>query len=338
MFTAILGRLSAGENLSQQEMTGAMDAVMEGEVPDEQIALFLTSLRAKGETVEEIAGAAASLRKHMTRIRTRHKGVIDTCGTGGTGSRLFNVSTTAALVTAAAGVPVAKHGNRAVTSKSGSADVLAALGVNIAAEQACVEWCLDELGICFCFAPLSHPAMKRVAEVRRKLGVPTIFNLLGPLANPAGAPFQLLGVGRAELRATMAKALARLGTTHAAVVSGDGQLGEVTIAGRTHVTEDCSDGSTKEHRWTAEDFGLNSVSSLTSIEVDDAQQSAAVVRDVLAGNRGLARDIVVANAAAALWVAGKAESLMSGAQLAQQAIDSGEAQNLLERLVQMTNV
>ena len=198
------------------------------DVSDEQIALLLTALHVKGETVEEIAGAAASLRKHMTPIRTRHSNVIDTCGTGGGGSKLFNISTTAALVTAAAGVPVAKHGNRAVTSRSGSADVLSALGVNIAADVATVERCLDELGICFCFAPLMHPAMKRVAEVRARLGMQTIFNLLGPLTNPAGAPFQLLGVARTELRETLARALALLGTQRAVVVSAEGNLGEVT--------------------------------------------------------------------------------------------------------------
>src|SRR5262245_21614903 len=226
MFTDTLGRLSAGENLTQDEMTAAMDAVMDGRIADEQIGLFLTALSAKGETVEEIAGAARSLRKHMTPIRTRHAVVVDTCGTGGVGSKLFNISTAAALVTAAAGVPVAKHGNRAVTSRTGSADVLSALGVNIAAESSCVERCLDDLGICFCFAPLAHPSMKRVADVRRRLGRPTIFNLLGPLCNPAAAPYQLLGVGRPELRQTIAKALAILGTRRSVVVSGQSGLGE----------------------------------------------------------------------------------------------------------------
>ncbi len=201
MFTAILGRLSGGENLSLEEMTAAMDAVMDGEIADEQIGLFLTALRAKGETVDELAGAALSMRKHMTRIRTRHEVVIDTCGTGGGGSKLFNISTAAALVTAAAGVPVAKHGNRAVTSRSGSSDVLAALGVNIAADVARVEKCLDELGICFCFAPLMHPSMKRVSTVRQKLGVPTIFNLLGPLANPAGGAVSVDGRGEGRVAA-----------------------------------------------------------------------------------------------------------------------------------------
>ncbi|MCC7085623.1 MAG: anthranilate phosphoribosyltransferase [Pirellulales bacterium] len=334
---AVLGRLSGGQNLSQQEMTSTMDAVMRGELPDEQIALLLMALRSKGETVEELAGAAVSLRRYMTRIRSSHEIVIDTCGTGGVGSKLFNISTAAALVVAAAGVPVAKHGNRAVTSRSGSADVLTALGVNIAADVATVERCLHELGICFCFAPMMHPSMKRVGEVRRRLGVPTIFNLLGPLCNPAGAPFQLLGVGKPELRQTLAQALALLGTKRSAVVSGEGNLGEVTIAGTTWVAEVTESGE-KEHRWTAADFGLSASNTLDELAVEDAQQSAAIIRRVLSGDRGVARDIVVANAAAALWVVGKQCSLSANAQLAQHAIDSGAAQDLLQQLARITSM
>jgi anthranilate phosphoribosyltransferase len=337
MITATLGRLAAGENLSQEEMTATIDMVMRGHVTDEQIGLLLTALHAKGETAEELAGAAASLRKHMTPIRTRHRMVVDTCGTGGSGSKLFNISTAAALVTAAAGVPVAKHGNRAITSRTGSADALAALGVNIAADVACVERCLDELGICFCFAPLLHPSMKRVAEVRSRLGIPTIFNLLGPLCNPAGAPFQLLGIGRAELTKTMAEALARLGTQRAAVVHGSGGIGEVTIAGTTQVIEVSSSGVLQEQRWTAEDFGVPTVESLEPIYVEDAGQSAEVIRQLLTGQAGPARDIVVVNAAAALWVAGKTDSLKAAAALAQQAIDTGAAKQLLDRLIESTN-
>ncbi|HEY2762251.1 MAG TPA: anthranilate phosphoribosyltransferase [Pirellulales bacterium] len=337
MFQSTLGRLAAGENLSLDEMTAAMDAVMDGQIVDEQIGLFLMALRAKGETVDELAGAALSLRKHMTRIRSRHEVVIDTCGTGGGGSKVFNISTAAAIVTAAAGVPVAKHGNRAVTSRSGSSDVLAALGVNIAANVSCVERCLDELGICFCFAPLVHPSMKRVSAVRQKLGVPTIFNLLGPLANPAGAPFQLMGVGRPELRPPMAAALARLGTRRSAVVSGGNGLGEVNVAGATEVTEVTSDGSLKEYRWSPADFGLDEAASLDSLTVENAMQSAEMIRKVLAGEHGAARDIVVSNGAAALWIAGKASALTNSAELARQAIDSGAARQLLDRLIQMTN-
>jgi anthranilate phosphoribosyltransferase len=337
MIAATLGRLSAGENLSQSETTAIFDAVMEGQLPEEQLALLLTALRAKGETVEEIAGAAASMRKHMTQIHTRQRTVIDTCGTGGVASKLFNISTAAALVTAAAGVPVAKHGNRAVTSRTGSADVLAALGVNIATDVRCIERCLDELGICFCFAPIMHPAMKQVAEVRRRLGVPTIFNLLGPLCNPANAPFQLLGAGRAELRETMARALARLGTQRSVVVSGDGGLGEVTVAGETQVTEVANDGTLKNYYWKPADFGLPVAQTLEPLIVEGVDQSADLIRRLLAGESGPARDIVLANAAAALWVAGKTNSLPTAVQEAQHAIDSGAAKNLLAQLVELTN-
>ncbi|HTQ40252.1 MAG TPA: anthranilate phosphoribosyltransferase [Pirellulales bacterium] len=337
MLTETLGRLAAGENLSQSEATAVFDAVMEGHVPEEQIALLLTALRAKGETVDEIAGAAASLRKQMTPIRTRHSIVIDTCGTGGGGSKLFNISTAAALVTAATGTPVAKHGNRAVTSRTGSADVLAALGVNIAAEVTCVERCLNELGICFCFAPLVHPSMKRVAEVRRRLGMPTIFNLLGPLCNPAGAPFQLLGVGRPESRPVMAQALAKLGTKHAVVVSGGEGLGEVNIAGPTEATEVMADGSIREFQWIPSLFGLPTADSLDSLVVKNAEQSAEMIREVLAGKPGPARDIVIANSAAATWIAGSETTLQTAASRAKMIIDNGAASRTLANLVAMTN-
>jgi anthranilate phosphoribosyltransferase len=337
MITATLGRLAAGENLSQQEMATTIDMVMRGHVTDEQIALLLTALRAKCETADELAGAAQSLRRHMTPIRTRRQGVIDTCGTGGGGSKLFNISTAAALVTAAAGVPVAKHGNRAITSRTGSADVLAALGVNISADVACVERCLDELGICFCFAPLLHPSMKRVGEVRKRLGVPTIFNLLGPLCNPAGAPFQLLGVGRSKLLRVMAEALAKLGSQHSVVVSGEGEVGEVTIAGQTRMIGVTSDGTLPEQRWTAADFGLAAVETLEPLFVNNAAESAEIIRRVLAGEAGSARDMVGANAAVALWVAGKADLLRAASGLAQQAIDSGAAKELFAQLIKITN-
>jgi anthranilate phosphoribosyltransferase len=207
----------------------------------------------------------------------------------------------------------------------------------MAAEIACVERCLDELGVCFCFAPFMHPSMKRVAEVRKRLGRPTIFNLLGPLCNPAGAPFQLLGVGRAEMQSVIADALALLGTRHSVIVCGQGNLGEVTIAGSTRGIEVLQDGTVRHHCWTAADFGLPAAQSLDDLVVENAERSADVIRSVIAGNAGAARDIVVANAAAAIWIAGKASSLGEGASLAQKAIDSGSAKELLARLVQMTN-
>jgi anthranilate phosphoribosyltransferase len=331
MFNSTLGRLAAGHDLSRDEMAAALDEIMRGEVPEGQIGLLLTLLHEKGETVDEVAGAAAALRKHMTPIRTRRRGVIDTCGTGGDGSDTFNISTAAALVTAAAGVPVAKHGNRKITSRTGSADVLAALGVNIDADVATVTSCLDELGICFCFAPLLHGAMKNVAAVRRKLGFPTLFNLLGPLTNPAGAEYQLLGVGRAEIRPLLAQALQLLGTTRALVVRGDDGLDEVTLRGATQVSE-ATPAGVREFTWTPHDFDLAQY-DLAAIAVEGPEQSADMIGSVLTGRSGVARDIVLVNAAAALWTAGKASSLPEGVSQAAAAIDSGSARDLLDRLV-----
>lgn len=333
--TGILGQLSAGVNLSQEEMTRAIDSVMRGEMSEEEIALLLTALRVKGETVQEIAGAAIAMRRHMTPIRTSRAGLIDTCGTGGDGWRTFNVSTAAAIVTAAAGVPVAKHGNRAVSSRSGSADVLAALGVNIEAEVPVVERCLDRLGICFCYAPKLHPATRRVAAVRQRLGVPTIFNLLGPLSNPAAAPYQLLGVGKSHLHDLLAEVLVVLGITRASVVTGEGQFDEVTIAGATRVTQ-IENGATRELTWQPSDFGLQQ-SPLDGLLVGGPEESAAMIQRVLAGEHSPARDIVVANSAAAILTAGRAESPAAAANLATAAIDSSAARDLLAKWIEQSN-
>jgi anthranilate phosphoribosyltransferase len=319
--------MAAGYDLSQEEMTQIIDQVMSGQVPESEIAVLLTVLRAKGETPAEIAGAAVAMRCHMTPIRTRRTGLVDTCGTGGIGSDLFNISTAAALVTAAAGVPVAKHGNRSITSKSGSADVLTALGVNVDASVETVERCLDQLGICFCFAPKLHPAMKHVSAVRKKLGIPTIFNLLGPLCNPAGAPFQLLGVGKRELHETMAQVLAHLGTRHAVVVHGTDGLGEISLAAPTEVIEVSGD-ALRRFTWKAEDFGLDKADH-ESLKVASPDESARIIRSVLNGDLGPPRDIVVANAAAALWTAGVDSSLLDCAKHAARAIDRGAAQEML---------
>ncbi len=330
MFQDILGRLNAGEDLSMDEMSSVIDLIMCGEVGEEQMGLLLTALKAKGETIEEVAGAATAMRKHMTHIHADQADLVDTCGTGGAGSGTFNISTAAAIVTAAAGVPVAKHGNRAMSGTTGSADVLAELGVNIEASLEAVEKCLKEAGICFCFAQQFHRSMKHVAPVRRKLGFPTIFNLLGPLCNPAGAGFQVLGVGRPEIRELIAGGLARLGTTRAVVVHGEDGLCEVTLSGRTFVTL-IEGGQLSELTWTAEDFGLAAAQKDTML-VDGPAASAAIIRDILAGQPGPTRDIVVANAAAALWVTGRGDSLAECARLAGAAIDSGAADQRLARL------
>jgi anthranilate phosphoribosyltransferase len=329
VITAHLGRVAAGENLSFEEMTDVFDQLLQGSVPEGEIAVLLTALRAKGETADEIAGAAMAMRRHMTPIRTLRQGLIDTCGTGGIGSDLFNISTAAAIVVAAAGVPVAKHGNRSITSKCGSADVLAALGINVEAPVNVVERCLDELGICFCFAPRLHPAMKHVAGVRKKLGVATIFNLLGPLCNPAGATRQLMGVGKRELHQTMADVLARLGTERAVVVHGTDGIGEVSLSAPTEAIEVTPQGM-RQFVWRPEDFGL-ATASRELLRVGGAEDSAGIVRRVLDREAGPPRDIVILNAAAALWTAGVDSAPAKCAERAAEAIDSGAAGRLLAR-------
>jgi anthranilate phosphoribosyltransferase len=334
-FVSLLGHVSGGQNLSAEQMTTAMNAIMSGECDEGQMGLFLTALSAKGETAEEVAGAARAMRAHMTPIRSWYKRLLDTCGTGGGGSDVFNISTTAAIVIAASGVPVAKHGNRSVTSCSGSADVLAELGVNIQATVLQVERCLDELGLCFCFAPLMHPAMKNVAAVRKKLGVRTIFNILGPLSNPAGASHQLVGAGRPELRPLLAAALQLLEVERAMVVSGEDGLGEVTIASATRATVVDRDGQ-HEQTLRPEDFGLQA-SPLDAIRIGGPAQSAALVRSVLAGEAGPARDIVVLNAAAGLMTFNPDLTHRRAAELAAEAIDSQAAAKLLQRLIDLSH-
>ncbi len=329
-FSELLELLRQRRDLTCDQMESAIDACMRGAVEDARIGEFLLALRAKGESVDEIAGAALAMRRHMTPIRSRRSGLLDTCGTGGDASGTFNVSTAAAIVTAAAGVPVAKHGNRSITSKSGSADVLAALGVRIDAPVTSVERCLDELGICFCFAPLLHPAMKHVAAVRRSLGVPTIFNLLGPLCNPAQAPFQLLGVGRRELHEKMAAALRRLAPRRAVVISGDDGLDEVTLTTTTRAFL-VADDALSEFSWRPGDFGLAAAPTLEPARVDGPEASAALIRRVLGGETGVPRDLVVVNAAAALWTSGAHGDPRAAAEAAAASLDSGAALRLLEQ-------
>lgn len=336
MFQTILGRASAGENLTLEESAAAIDAIMQGQCRDEEIGLLLTALRAKGETADEIAGAAGAMRKHMVPIRSRHERLLDTCGPGGTESKTFNISTTAAIVAAAAGVPVAKHGNRSITSRTGSADVLKSLGVNVEASTEQVERCLDELGLCFCYAPLLHPAMKRVAAVRKQLGVRTIFNLLGPLTNPAGANYHLLGVGIPGVRPLLAETLAKLGMRRALVVTGEDGAADVTTGGMTAVTL-VENGELSEMNWTPADFGL-SVSPLNAMEVENPEASAALIREILSGAPGPARDIVVLNAAAALFVVEESEDLKECAARVAEVIDRGAARTLLDELVRVSHL
>ncbi len=324
-----------GVDLTMKESALAIQAMIRLEASEEEMADFLIALSDKGEAMEELAGAAAAIRNDMQRVRTNREVVIDTCGTGGDHSGTFNISTAAAMVAAAAGIAVAKHGNRAITSQSGSADVLRRLGVNIAAPLHVVEACLEELGICFCFAPQLHPAVGNVSHLRRRLGRRTLFNWLGPLCNPANAPYQLLGVGKPELRPVMAGALRKLGTKRGVVVSGADGLDEITLADATLVSQASEEGIV-ELTWQPEDFGIVRA-PIDSLKVDGCESSAQVIRSVLQGNHGPHRDIVVLNAAAALWV-GKVESDLVACRIrVEEAIDSGAASRLLKRLARRTN-
>ena len=331
-----LSRLVRGNDLTQSEAALLLDGLLDDAATDGQIAAVLTALAAKGETVGELAGMAAALRARAVQIKCPHPTFIDTAGTGSSAAKTFNISTAAAFVIAGAGLPVAKHGNRAASSRSGSADVLAALGVNISAASTISEACLSEIGICFMFAPLYHGATARVASVRRELGIHTTFNLLGPLSNPAGAPRQIIGVWRADLAERLAKVLALLGTERAWVVHGADGLDEITVTGKTLVAE-AHKGTVKTFEVGPGDFGL-SQSPLDHLRGGDAQANAEVIREVLSGaRRDEARAIVVANAAAALFVGGLSESLIEAAQRAAQSIDTGAAGKKLEQLVSATN-
>jgi anthranilate phosphoribosyltransferase len=331
-----LARLTRGQNLSRNQASQLLDALLDSEATDAQIAAVLTALTVKGETVDELAGMASSLRARAVRVNCCHQTFIDTAGTGSSGAKTFNVSTAAAFVIAGAGLPVAKHGNRAASSRSGSADVLTALGVNISAAPQLSENCLDEIGICFMFAPLYHGATARVAAIRRELGIHTTFNLLGPLSNPAGAPRQIIGVFRKDLVERLARTLAALGAERAWVVHGEDGLDEITITGRTLVAQ-AHKGKVETFEIGPGDFGL-SQGSLDHMRGGDAETNARVISEVLAGTRrDEARSLVVANAAAALLVGGLADTLLAGARAAEESIDQGAARDKLERLIFLTN-
>jgi anthranilate phosphoribosyltransferase len=293
------------------------------------VGAFLAALRIKGETVDEIAGAADVMRARVDTVRVEREVFVDTCGTGGDNQHTFNISTTAAFAVAGAGVCVAKHGNRSVSSRCGSADVLAALGVNVDAPKSVVERCIEECGIGFLFAPRLHPAFKAVAGIRRELGIRSVFNLLGPLANPAGARHQVMGVYEPRWVPILGGVLAALGARHAFVVHGEG-LDEITVTGMTHVAE-VKGGSVERYAMVPEDLGLRRCEK-SAIVGGDVERNAAMVRDVLSGQKGAPRDAVLANAAAALVAGGAAPDLRSGVKLAADAIDGGAARGKLERL------
>ena len=341
-FNSILKRIIAGESLTRDEAHGLFSQLMDGELAEPQVAGLLVALAAKGETVDEITGAAMAMRDHMVRIDTGGADVVDTCGTGGTGLPTFNISTAAAFVCAGAGAKVAKHGNRTTTRASGSADVLAALGVNLDATPDVVANCLAEANVCFCFAVKCHPAMKYAVPVRKALGVRTIFNVLGPLTNPAGAKRQVMGVFDADLTETIANVHASLGSVRAMILHAEDGLDEISITSLTKISE-LKDGQVKSRVVQPEDFGLRR-GQMKDLLVESPEQSADIIRGILAGKgadgngpAGAARNIVLLNAAAALAVADKAADIPAGLALAAESIDSGAAEAALEKLISISN-
>ena len=335
MIANAIKRIVAGEHLGRDEMYQVFSDVMDGKTTDVQKAALLIGLRMKGETAEEITGAAMAMRERVTPLKVTRTGLVDTCGTGGDGRGTFNISTVAAIVAAAAGASVAKHGNRAVSSSCGSADVLSALGVTIDLDAAAMSRVLDRTGISFLFAPKLHPAMSAVAPIRRELGVRTIFNVLGPLTNPAFAKRQVIGVYARHLVGVVAEALLALDAEHALVVHSDDGLDEISVSAPTHVAE-VKDGTIRSFMVTPDQFGVSTHPG-DALSGGDAAANAAITRAILGGREGAPRDVVVVNAGAALYVSGAASTLRKGAELAAEAIRSGAAQRKLEELIAESN-
>lgn len=328
-------KLRSRENLTREEIETIMQEIMSGQAAKDDIAAFLMALREKGPTVEEITGAARIMRRFVVGIKTRHSRILDTCGTGGDKKNTFNISTITALVVAGAGVVVAKHGNRSISSRCGSADILEAVGVNINIEEERLSACLDELGIAFLFAQQLHPAMKNVAVIRKELGVETIFNILGPLTNPAGATHQILGVYNRDLVEPMAYVLKNLGLQRALVVHGSDGLDEITLSAKTFIGE--YDGrEIISYDVLPEEFGF-SPAKPEDFSGGDLATNVRILEDILDGQKGPKRDIVVINAAYAFYVAEKAKNINEGIALAQDSLDSGKARKKLDELKAFTN-
>ena len=327
--------LLQGKSLSFEAARSLLDVIFEGEVPEVQIAAFLTAMRAKGPTAPEVAGLAKSLRSHAVKVETGIENLVDVVGTGGASVKTFNVSTASALVAAGAGVYVAKHGNRAITSKCGSADVLAELGVKIDPGPEVVAECIKQARIGFMFAPMFHPAMKYVQPIRKSLGFRTVFNILGPLANPADVPALVLGVAEEGLMGMMAEALKMLEIRFALVVHSNG-LDEISTAGVTKILE-LKDGRITESQINPQDMGINPA-DIDDLKVSEAKASAKMIKDILAAKEvGVGRDIVVLNASAAIIAAGLAEDFASAIKLAEASVDNGSALACLEKLIEVSN-
>lgn len=322
-----------GDNLSLQESYNVANFIMGGEATDAQIAALLVALRLKGETIDEITGFAKSMRERVNVVPCQDDNLVDTCGTGGDSSGTFNISTVSAFVAAGAGCKVAKHGNRSVSSQCGSADLFKELGVNTEISPEQMGRCIDETGIGFLFAPLLHPAMKYAIGPRREMGVRTIFNILGPLTNPAGAKRQVMGVFSPDLTEQLANVLKQLGSDHVMVVHGSG-LDEITLTGETQVSE-LKDGSVRTYNITPEDLGLPKV-SMDDIKGGDAAKNVKITMDILKGEKGARRDMVLANVGAVIYVAGQASSHAEGIKMAEESIDSGKALKVVEDLKGLT--
>jgi len=335
MIKEAIAKVIAKANLTEAEAETVMREIMQGEATDAQIASYITALRMKGETVEEITGSARVMREKAVPIKLDAKYQVDTCGTGGDMAHTFNISTTVAFVVSAAGVTVAKHGNRSVSSKSGSADVLQALGVNIEIPSHRAEECIKEIGIGFLFAPMMHLAMKYAIGPRREIGIRTIFNVLGPLTNPAKVTSQIMGVYSADLTGLLAQALGNLGAKHAFVVHGMDGLDEITITGKTKVSE-FKAGKVKDYFIEPSDFGFTN-GKPGDLKGGDAKDNAAITIEILKGQKGPRRDIVLMNAAVALVAAGRAADIQEGIRLSTEVIDSGAALKKLEQLKAFTN-
>jgi anthranilate phosphoribosyltransferase len=335
MIKDAIAKLADRSPLTEQEAESVMLEIMDGVATSAQIAAYLMGLRLKGETVEEIAGSVRAMRAKAVRIAVGDPLVVDTCGTGGDGAHTFNISTATALVVAGAGLTVAKHGNRSVSSRSGSADVLLALGVKIDASTECVADCINEIGIGFLFAPLYHGAMKHCAGPRQEMGIRTMLNLLGPLTNPAGATIQVLGVYESRLAALLGNVLMHLGSQHCFVVHGMDGLDEITLTAKTQISE-AKGGILSNYLLDPAEFGLALVPA-KHLAGGTPQENAAITRDILQGRKGSKRDIVCLNAAPALVAGRKATTLQEGFLLAGQAIDSGAAAEKLARLIAFTN-
>ena len=326
----------SGEHLTMTEASSALETIMTGQATDSQIAGLLIALRAKGETVDELVGFARTMREHSVKVSIEDLDAIDMCGTGGDCSGTFNISTVASFVAAGAGVTVAKHGNRSVSSQSGSADVLTALGVNIQCSAETVQACINRFGIGFLFAPLYHPAMKYAAKPRIELGVRSIFNIIGPLTNPAGVKRQLIGTYHTRAMHLLAGALQKLGVEKACVVHSDDGMDEVALSGGTKVQEVTKNEQPREYHLRPEDFGFAQI-SLDGLRGGDKNENAAIALNVLKGENGSARDVVIANAAVGIYISGKARTIFEGKQKAEESINSGKALEKLHKLIQYTD-